>query len=85
LIAGLPVISYDVDGAREVTITGQTGILVPAQDVSALSEALEALALDGALRQRLGEEGQRRFTEQFDHRTMTAKVREVYLEQIAKR
>ena len=84
LIAGLPVISYDVDGAREVTITGQTGILVPAQDVSALSEALEALALDGALRQRLGEEGQRRFTEQFDHRTMTAKVREVYLEQIAK-
>ena len=85
LIAGLPVISYDVDGAREVTITGQTGILVPAQDVSALSEALAALALDGALRQRLGEEGQRRFTEQFDHRTMTAKVREVYLEQIAKR
>ncbi|MDB4694990.1 glycosyltransferase family 4 protein [bacterium] len=84
LIAGLPVISYDVDGAREVTITGQTGILVPAQDVSALSEALEALALDGALRQRLGEEGQRKFTEQFDHRTMTAKVREVYLEQIAK-
>lgn len=84
LIAGLPVISYDVDGAREVTITGQTGILVPAQDVSALSEALAALALDGALRQRLGEEGKRRFTEQFDHRTMTAKVREVYLEQIAK-
>jgi glycosyltransferase involved in cell wall biosynthesis len=84
LIAGLPVVSYDVDGAREVTITGQTGFLVPAQDVSALSQALEKLALDGDLRQQLGQEGQRRFTEQFDHRTMTTRVREVYLDQISK-
>ncbi|MGB1707352.1 MAG: glycosyltransferase family 4 protein, partial [Rubripirellula sp.] len=84
LIAGLPVISYDVDGAREVTITGETGILVPAQDVGKLSQALGKLASDSALRQHLGSEGQRRFTTQFDHRTMTARVREVYLEQIAK-
>ena len=84
LIAGLPVISYDVDGAREVTITDETGILVPAQDVEKLSQALEKLASDSALRQRLGSEGQRRFTEQFDHHTMTSRVREVYLEQIAK-
>ncbi|MAI34051.1 MAG: glycosyl transferase family 1 [Rhodopirellula sp.] len=84
LIAGLPVISYDVDGAREVTITGKTGILVPAQDFQALSLALGKLASDKELRQKLGAEGKRRFTEQFDHRTMTAKVREVYLEQIAK-
>ena len=84
LIAGLPVISYDVDGAREVTITGETGILVPAQDVEKLSQALGKLASDSALRQRLGSEGQRRFTEQFDHHTMTSRVREVYLEQIAK-
>jgi glycosyltransferase involved in cell wall biosynthesis len=82
LIAGLPVISYDVDGAREVAITGQTGILVPAQDVAALSQALETLAVDDPMRQRMGREGQRRFTEQFDHRTMTARVREVYQQQL---
>ncbi|MDA7904845.1 glycosyltransferase family 4 protein [Rhodopirellula sp.] len=85
LIAGLPVISYDVDGAREVTITGQTGILVPAQDVSALSQALGTMAGDRDLRKQLGAEGQRRFTEQFDHRTMTARVRELYQEQIAEK
>ncbi len=82
LIAGLPVVSYDVDGAREVTLTGQTGILVPAQDISALSQALEMLAVDEEKRWRMGREGQRRFTEQFDHRTMTARVREVYQQQL---
>ena len=82
LIAGVPVVSYDVDGAREVAITGQTGILVPAQDISALSQALETLAVDDEMRRRMGREGQRRFTEQFDHRTMTARVREVYQQQL---
>ena len=82
LIAGVPVVSYDVDGAREVAITGQTGILVPPQDISALSQALETLAVDDEMRRRMGREGQRRFTEQFDHRTMTARVREVYQQQL---
>ena len=31
LIAGKPVVSYDIDGAREVAITGETGFLVPPQ------------------------------------------------------
>ena len=29
LIAGKPVVSYDIDGAREVAINGETGFLVP--------------------------------------------------------
>jgi glycosyltransferase involved in cell wall biosynthesis len=78
LIAGRPVISYDVDGAREVTITGQTGILVPPQDTAALADALATLAGNAELRARLGSAGQQRFTEQFRHQRMTRLVREVY-------
>jgi len=78
LIAGRPVISYDVDGAREVTITGQTGILVPPQDTDALADALATLAGNAELRARLGSAGQQRFTEQFRHQRMTRLVREVY-------
>ena len=33
LIAGKPVVSYDVDGAREVVIPGETGYLLPPQSV----------------------------------------------------
>ena len=78
LIAGRPVISYDVDGAREVTITGQTGFLVPPRDIQALAQALTELASDENQRIKMGREGQRRFTDQFRHQTMTTQIRQLY-------
>ncbi len=78
LIAGKPVVSYDVDGAREVCIPGQTGFLIPPRDVATLAAALTQLASDPALREQLGSAGRSRFAEQFRHETMTRRVREVY-------
>jgi len=44
LLSGVPVVSYDVDGAREVVINGETGWLVRAEAVDELAEAVcEAL------------------------------------------
>ncbi|NOX54216.1 MAG: glycosyltransferase family 4 protein, partial [Planctomycetes bacterium] len=40
LIAGKPVVSYDVDGAREVVLPGQTGYLLPPRSVDELAAAL---------------------------------------------
>ena len=57
LIAGKPVVSYDVDGAREVVIPGETGYLLPPQSVEPLAAALSELAADPALRERLGRTG----------------------------
>ncbi|MFM7844429.1 MAG: glycosyltransferase family 4 protein [Planctomycetota bacterium] len=78
LIAGKPVVSFDVDGAREVTIPGETGFLIPAGAVEPLAEALVKLATDAALRERLGQGGCRRFADQFRHETMTQQLRELY-------
>ncbi|HUY36451.1 MAG TPA: glycosyltransferase family 4 protein [Pirellulales bacterium] len=78
LIAGKPVVSYDVDGAREVVLSGRTGYLLPPRDVAALIRALDELVPDAALRARLGGEGRRLFTEQFRHERMTRRTREVY-------
>ncbi|MEN6406609.1 MAG: glycosyltransferase family 4 protein [Thermoguttaceae bacterium] len=78
LIAGRPAVSYDVDGAREVVITNETGVLVPPRDIEALSSAMVRLASDAALRERLGQEGRRRFTEVFRHEHMTAQLRALY-------
>jgi len=77
LIAGKPVVSYDIDGAREVAITDQTGFLVPPQ-WDALVEPLSKLAADPELRSRLGRAGRERFTEPFRHEFMTRRVRELY-------
>ncbi len=83
LIAGKPVVSYDVDGAREVVIPGQTGYLLPPRSVDELASALRELVGDRELRERLGRTGQERFVDQFRHETMTRRIREVYADLLA--
>ncbi len=83
LIAGKPVVSYDVDGAREVVLPDLTGILVPPHDVKRLAAALCRLSTDPGLRERLGAEGRRRFTDLFRHEQMTAGLRGLYQQLLA--
>lgn len=78
LIAGKPVISYDVDGAREVVIPGQTGHLLPPQSVEPLATAMLDLARDASKRQRWGQHGRLRFTDQFRHEEMARQLRALY-------
>lgn len=78
LIAGKPVVSYDIDGAREVTLPDRTGFLIPPRDISGLAQSIITLAGDAALRTRMGQEGQRLFADQFRHQTMTRKIRDLY-------
>ncbi|MCA9057737.1 MAG: glycosyltransferase [Planctomycetaceae bacterium] len=78
LIAGKPVVSFAIDGAPEVCLPEETGLLVPPRDIAALAAALIRLAGDAELRNRLGETGRQRFTDQFRHETMTGRIREVY-------
>lgn len=85
LIAGKPVVSYDVDGAREVVVSGETGYLLPPQSVDELAQALTILAADPELRESFGQTGRSRFTEQFRHQTMTRRIREVYADVLAAR
>lgn len=84
LIAGKPAVSYDIDGAREVVIDGETGFLIRPREIDSLAVALGKLVEDSELRQSLGGAGQRRFTEQFRHQTMTAQIRKLY-EQLLRR
>lgn len=79
LLAGKPVIAYDVDGAREVVLPDLTGILLPAGDIAGLTAAMRRLAEDADLRAGLGAEGRRRFEDQFRHERMTAEIRRLYL------
>jgi len=78
LIAGKPVVSYDIDGAREVVINNQTGYLLPPRSIQPLGNALIELAASETLRRRLGGQGRAMFTDQFRHQTMTATLRAIY-------
>ena len=78
LIAGRPVVSYDVDGASEVIEPGVTGYLVPPGDVEELAGAICSLAADESIRQRMGSVGCARLRNVFDHQNMTRVLRTLY-------
>ncbi|MFN9969890.1 MAG: glycosyltransferase, partial [Phycisphaerae bacterium] len=67
-----------IDGAPEVCIDGETGLLVPPRTSAELSEAMIRLAENPSLRAAMGNNGRERFADQFRHETMTARIREVY-------
>ena len=64
-MARLPVVAFDVAGAREAVQHGQTGLLVPTADVAALAAAIAALAGDPAERARMGDAGRQRMLSDF--------------------
>ena len=51
---GLPVVVSDAGGLPEVVVDGETGLVVPRNNVPALQAALKRLLLDPGLRERLG-------------------------------
>jgi glycosyltransferase involved in cell wall biosynthesis len=53
LAAGLPIVATRVGGIPDLVKEGDTGHVVDVDDASALGDALEALVLDGARRQRM--------------------------------
>jgi glycosyltransferase involved in cell wall biosynthesis len=76
--AGLPVVASDVGGVRESVLQGQTGFVVPPQDVGALSARLETLLGDPGLRARLGAAGRRRYEQHFTFERMFEETLAVY-------
>jgi glycosyltransferase involved in cell wall biosynthesis len=65
MAAKTAVIATDVGGTDEVVVDGETGLLIPPNDVDALTVAIERVLSDPTLRQRFGESGCRRVEEHF--------------------
>ena len=65
MFAGKPVVATDVGGNKELIAQGQTGWLVPREDVDALAGALGRVAEDSEMRAALGHAGRQRALAQF--------------------
>ncbi len=78
-LAAKPVVAFRLDGAWEVIEDGESGFLVEPENVTELAERLAQLASDPSLRRRMGAAGRDRLVERFDHRTMTAQIRRLYV------
>jgi len=76
-LAGLPVVTTDVPGARAVVVDGETGFVVPVDDFDALVRATAALVDDPAGRARLGAAGRARASDRFGLATSVAAWRDL--------
>jgi len=78
LLCKKPVISFDIDGAREVCINDQTGILIPPKDISALIAAQLKLIQNPDLRNQFGLTGQNMCKHTFCDGVMVDNIERVY-------
>lgn len=81
--AGLPVVASAIagSGVGSVVVDGETGTLVPPGDASALAAAIDGMR-DGALRQRLGQAGRRRWQAHFTLEATMPAWRRIYAEAV---
>lgn len=54
MASGLPVIASCIAGNEELVVDGETGYLVPSEDVESLQAALKKLLMDPTLREQMG-------------------------------
>lgn len=78
LACGKPIVAFDVDGAREVCIDGETGFMVRAEDVTGLAAAVIRLLQDKGLAAKLGAQGRELVKGNFAEPLMVQKIEELY-------
>ena len=77
MLCGKPVVSFDVDGAKEV-VNENTGRLIEPEDVEQLIKACAELIEDKGLREKLGEQGRESIKEKFAPGKMVDTIEAVY-------
>ncbi len=79
MAAGLPVVSTAVGGVPELVTHGMSGLLTPAGDANALTEAMLKLGCDETLRTAMGRAAYETARAKFDVQTMSHAYARFYL------
>ena len=75
---GLPIVTTDSQGCREVVTHEVNGLLIPVKDSEALANAIQRLHEDATLRRTLGAAARQRALAEFDERIVLDKTIAVY-------
>ena len=78
LATGLPCVTTDVPGCREVVALGVNGLLVPARELGPLVRALQSLIDKPALREEMGRNGRQRAVAEFSSDRVIRETLSVY-------
>ena len=72
--AGVPCLGSRDDAAADVIVDGETGILIPEQDLDAIAGAIARLLVDEPMRRHMGDAGRRRFESMFTYPRFRARL-----------
>jgi sugar transferase (PEP-CTERM/EpsH1 system associated) len=78
MASALPVVATDVGGNAELVAHGRSGLVVPSDDVAALSAALGQLASQPAMAQTMGQTGRALALERYSLDAMVASYQKIY-------
>ena len=80
-----PLIAPREGGPLEIVVDGETGLLIPPRDPTALAAAIDRLIADPALRRRMGNAARARVAAVFDIRHHVRAIEEVFEEMLGAR
>ncbi|MEI9978124.1 MAG: glycosyltransferase family 4 protein [Edaphobacter sp.] len=83
MASGLPLVATTVGEVPSVVLEGQTGVLVPAEDIASLADGILGLLRDPAKRKRFGVAARQRVEHEYSAARMTDHYLDVYTEAIA--
>lgn len=78
MAARRPVVASRIGGLTETIMDGETGLLVPPEDPSALAAALETLLIDPEQRHALGQSARHRVEQLFTAERMVRQIEAIY-------
>jgi glycosyltransferase involved in cell wall biosynthesis len=78
MLAGLPVVATDVHNVKEAVLDGETGLLIPPEDVPAIAGAVRTLLDDPLRRRRMGQRGRKLALERFSIDAMAKAYETLY-------
>jgi glycosyltransferase involved in cell wall biosynthesis len=80
---GLPIVTTDTPGCREVVVHHENGLLVPVHHPQRLAAAIATLAADQALREQYGQRSRQRATALFDLAVIAKQTSSLYRKLLA--
>ncbi len=75
---GLPIVTTNIRGCRQVVEDNDNGFLVPLKDINALAQALETLVTSYDLRLKMGQAGYDKSRREFDEKKICLTVLKTY-------
>lgn len=82
--ANIPVITTDVGGVRDIVLDGETGFIVPKNDVASFSDKMRLLIEDENLRKKMSQNGWNFVEHKFHYTTLVKNMEDYYHSLIGK-